>query len=60
MPHLTGQQLIDKLLALTEEEKQLLVATEGCDCLGAADDVTIEKAGYIIKHDLILITRNQE
>ena len=55
---LTVAQLIEKLQAIPNQD--LPVATEGCDCLGEATDVVIEPGTYFIKHEFVLITRNQE
>ncbi len=40
---MNAQELIEKLTALTEEEKQLPVHLQGCDCVNDAVDVEVER-----------------
>lgn len=45
---MTGNELIAMLSALTPEQRELNVWTEGCDCDGRAHDVKIESGDIII------------
>jgi hypothetical protein len=42
---MTAAELIEKLQALSEEEKQFEVSTEGCDCDGDCAKVEVQRLG---------------
>lgn len=46
---LTVRQLIEKLTALPEEQKDFQVEAEGCDCDGAAVDIVVSEEHRIVK-----------
>ena len=43
-PVMTVAQLIEKLNALTDEQKQLEVWADGCDCIGPAKSIEVVEA----------------
>jgi hypothetical protein len=47
---ISGERLIELLMALTPEQRQLPVYSEGCDCYG-------EAKGIAVQDDFILVER---
>jgi len=53
------QELIDALSRLSEEEKKLPVFTEGCDCIGFALGIKVDRDSRADSL-VILITRDHD
>lgn len=46
---MTVRELIEALQALTEEQKDLEVQTEGCDCYGDCASIKVEKKYVLLE-----------